>query len=333
MIKHRLRICAIALVLLFDKSCLLAQGSPERPVPAESPSPAMIRAFVFPGEGNKDSVQFSIKPREADAVPAILGVAEGGLAVLNPGYQPFKPGAVSVELRSGDKVLGSAAANLQTARAYSFVVSKSPSSDWQIKLYPDDPASRNAADRAMRVLNFPAGRETLITVDQGTETRVPGNSVQEFRAAAKPTGVRVSVLAPDGGPPAQTSVELDFPRIKSGYIVVVPDNLGRMRPQLIEGGYPEVAEVAPAAPAVAEVPLTPQQEKERQVSEAQAEVESQMAVINMFKARAARMGNATNSATFIQNKREAERKLAELKRNVEAARAALVPPPETAPAN
>jgi hypothetical protein len=45
----------------------------------------------------------------------------------------------------------------------------------------------------------------------------------------------------------------------------------------------------------------------------------------MIAAREARMG-AKASATLLENKREAEKKLAELKKEVEAARSAAPPP-------
>jgi hypothetical protein len=68
--------------------------------------------------------------------------------------------------------------------------------------------------------------------------------------------------------------------------------------------------------------LAPKQERQQHVSAAQAEVDSQMAVMTMFKARQAIMGNSTN-ATFLQRKREAEIKLGELRKKVEDARAAI----------
>ena len=71
----------------------------------------------------------------------------------------------------------------------------------------------------------------------------------------KVIGAKVSVLALDGGPPALNTMEMDFSALKSGYLVVVPDNLGRMRPQFIGGGYQEIQEVAPA-PVVAAAPMS-----------------------------------------------------------------------------
>ena len=289
----------------------------------EAPTSAMIRAFVIPAEGSKDSFQLAVESQKAGAeTTSQVVAATDGAPAFGASYKQISPGRAVLKLRTGDKVLADAAVTLQPSRAYTLVVWQSPSASWQIKCYSDDPASASATDKAVRVLNFPGGRETLITVDQGREMSVPGNAVQEIRSLAKLTSVSVKVLAADGGPPAQSRLELDLARLKSAYIVVVPDNVGRMRPQIVEGGYPDIAKVAPAAPTVPTVPLSPKQERQQQVSAAQAEVDSQMAVMTMFKARQASMGNSTN-ATFLQRKREAEIKLGELRKKVEDARAAI----------
>lgn len=305
-------------------------AGPRKPIDpgtADKPTPSMIRAFLVPAEGSKASLQFRVQPQQEDVAPQVVAATDGA-AVFNGAYQPIKPGGLAFELRSGEKVLASGSAPLQAARAYSFVAWESPSAGWQVKTFADDPATPNATDRAVRVLNFPAGRETLLTVAEGTEMKVPGNTVQEFRSAAKLTGVRVKVLAADGGPPAQSSVEMDFPRINSGYIVVVPDNLGRMRPQFLEGGYPEMEEVVAPAPVVASAPITPEEERKQMISAAQADLDSQKTVMSMIKAREAHMGTTTN-ATFLQIKREAEKNLEEMKRKLDAARAATPAPPST----
>jgi len=319
-------LCPLAPCMAQDESGPAAPVAPRKPVDpgtADKPTPAMIRAFLVPVEGSKTPLQFRAQPQQKDVAPAVVAATDGA-AVFNPGYQPLKPGSAAFELRSGDKVLGSGSVPLQPARAYSFVAWESPSAGWQIKAFADDPASPNAADRAVRVLNFPGGLDTLLSLDQGTEVKIPGNVVQEFRSAAKLIGAKVKVLAADGGPPAQSSLEMDFRSMNSGYIVVVPDNRGRMRPQFIEGGYPKVQLEAPASAVapVATVPLTPEQERNQRISAAQADLESQKSVMSMFKAREAHMGTATN-ASFLQRKREAEKKLGELRKKVEDARAAI----------
>jgi hypothetical protein len=287
----------------------------------------MVRAFVVPIEGGNLSLQLVVKPAQApeqDAPPRVLAATDSA-AVFAGDYDSIRPGGVVIELRSGDKVLVDGSVTLQPARAYTFVAWQSSSAGWQIKAFPDDPTTPNAADRAVRVLNFPAGRQTLLTIDQGAEIKVPANAVQEVRVAPKVTGAKVSVLAVDGGPPALNTMEMDFSTLKSGYIVVVPDNLGRMRPQFISGGYQEIQELAPE-PAVASVPMTAEAEKQSKVTQARMEMDHQQSILNMIKARQAAAGNSTN-ATLQQHRRDAENKLAELKKEAEAAaRSATTPP-------
>ena len=303
------------------------EGAAVRPSGKKESSPAMIRGFVVPREGSNLSLQLGIKPQQpsqADAPPQVVA-ATGGPATFESNYAPIKPGGVVIELRSGDKVLADGSVALQPARAYTFVAWQATADGWQIKAFPDDPTSPTAADRAVRVLNFPAGRETLLSIDGGAEVRVPTNTVQELRAPPKVIGVNVKVLASDGGPPTTSALEMDYTTLKSGYIVVVPDNLGRMRPQFIGGGYQEIQEVAPA-PAVAAAPMTAEDEKRAKITQARMEMDHQQSILNMIKARQAVAGNSTN-ATLQQHKRDAEKRITELKKEAEAAARPSAPPP------
>ena len=303
------------------------EGAALRPSEKKESSPAMIRGFVIPLEGSNVSLQLGIKPQQPSQVDAPLQVvaATAGPATFGSNYAPIKPGGVVIELRSGDKMLVDGSVTLQPARAYTFVAWQSSSAGWQLKAFPDDPTTPNAADRAVRVLNFPAGRETLLTIGQGAETKLPANAVQEVRVPPKVIGAKVSVLAPDGGPPALNTMEMDFSTLKSGYIVVVPDNLGRMRPQFIGGGYQEIQEVAPR-PVVAAAPVSAEEEKKEKISQARMEMDYQQSILKMIKARQAVAGNSTN-ATLLQHKRDAENRLAELKKEAQAAARPASPPP------
>ena len=302
-------------------------GGAVRPDGRKEASPAMIRGFVIPLEGSNVSLQLGIKPQQAsqaDAAPQVVA-ATAGPATFGSNYAPIKPGGVVIELRSGDKVLAGGSVALQPARAYTFVAWQASADGWQLKAFPDDPTTPNAADRAVRVLNFPAGRQTLLTIDQGAEIKVSANAVQEVRVPPKVIGAKVSVLALDGGPPALNTMEMDFSALKSGYIVVVPDNLGRMRPQFIGGGYQEIQEVAPA-PVVAAAPMSAEAEKQAKITQARMEMDHQQSILDMIKARQAVAGNSTN-ATLQQHKRDAENRIAELKKEAEAAARPAAPPP------
>jgi hypothetical protein len=325
------------ILVCLPAGAVLAQvGTGEEP-PAEggdkAPPQAMIRAFVVPGADSKQSLQIVVKPQKADAdlEPQVVAATDGP-AVFSGSYQATAPGAALIELRAGDKVLAKVAGSLRPARAYTFVAWQTPPSGWQIKAFPDDPASPNAADRALRILNFPAGRETLLSIDRGAETKVPGNVVQEIQAPAKVVVASVKVLALDGGPPALSSLEMDLTSSGHGYVVVVPDNLGRMRPRFIGGGYEAVKELEPSPARVSApvAPLTAQDVRKQRIGTAQMELDNQQTILNMINAREARMG-AKASATLLENKREAEKKLAELRKNLEAARSATPAPAPTVP--
>ena len=291
------------------------------------PPPAMIRAFVVPTGGGSGPLQVVAKSQkaDADAAPKVLAATDAD-AVFGSSYQPTGAGAAVIELRSGDKVLADTSGVLKPERAYTFIAWQESPTGWKIKAFPDDPASPNAADRALRVLNFPSGRQAFFSIDRGAETKLPGNAVAEFRAPNKVIGASVKVLAPDGGPPALSNLEVDFSILKSAYIVVVPDNQGRMRPQFIGGGYEEIPVLAPApAPATASDPVSPEAVKQQRINGARMELEHQQAILNMIKAREAAMGTNAN-ATLRETKLEAEKRLAELNNDLEAARSAAPPP-------
>ena len=325
---HLLTFLALALAMP-----ALAQVATEQQ-PAEGgekePVQAMVRAFVVPAEGTQESLELTLQPQnaEGDLTPRPLATTKGE-AVFNGSYQQVNPGRVLVELRAGDKVLAKTSGVLRPARAYTFAAWQDSSAGWQMKAFPDDPTSANAADRAVRVLNFPADRETLLSIDKGNEIKVPANAVEELRVPPKVVGASVKVLAPDGGPPALSTMEMDFTILKSGYIVVVPDNLGRMRPQFIGGGYEETPEVE-AAPATAAAPVSPEVAKRQRITGAQMELDQQKIVLEMIKAREAAAGG-NPSDTLRKNRLEAETRIAELQKNLEAARSSTPPPGSAGP--
>jgi hypothetical protein len=328
---HRF-LCLLAFVPWASAAAQVSAEQPAGEGGDKKPPQAMVRAFLVPSEGGGGSLQLVVKPQQADAgvAPQVVALSDGA-ATFSASYQRIDPGSVVLELRAGDKVLATDAGALRPARAYTFVAWQAPPGGWQIKAFPDDPASPSAADRALRILNFPAGRETLLSIDRGAETRVPGNAVQEIRAQAKVVAASVKVLAPDGGPPALSTLEIDYTTLGSGYLVVMPDNLGRMRPQFIGGGYEEEVELAPR-PTTAAAPVTVEAVREQRITGAQMELDQQETILKMIAAREAAMGGNA-SATLLENKREAEKRLAELKKNLEAARSAPARPGNAAPAS
>jgi hypothetical protein len=77
---------------------------------------------------------------------------------------------------------------------------------------------------------------------------------------------------------------------------------------------------------VAAAPVSAEEEKKEKISQARMEMDYQQSILKMIKARQAVAGNSTN-ATLLQHKRDAENRLAELKKEAEAAARPASPPP------
>lgn len=208
------------------------ESEQEAPAGREKPQ-AFLRGWIC---GADESPVFMVLIDEEGGVVQ-LAEAAGGAVSASELYQPFKPGRRAVELRSGKDVLARADAPLRKDGVYTLLAWKTGPS-WQTQLFSDAAAAPNAPDCPLRIVNFAGGRETLLSVDGGDDTKVSPNTVQEFRGPRKVSMVRVQVLSLDGGPPAQSSVEVDFRSIPSAYVVVGPDYRGRMRPRIISGGQP-----------------------------------------------------------------------------------------------
>ena len=148
------------------------EGAAVRPSEKKESPPAMIRAFIVPADDSKASLQLVVKPQKAEAnlAPQVVAATDGP-ATFGSNYDSIKPGGAAIELRSGDKVLAGGSVALKPARAYTFVAWQTSSADWQIKAFPDDPTTPNAADRAVRVLNFPAGLPHWESSDHRSEGR------------------------------------------------------------------------------------------------------------------------------------------------------------------
>jgi hypothetical protein len=231
---------ALTIPLLLFLTLILPAQEPDEDVPAGREAPqAYLRGWIY---GADESPVAMVLVDEEGGEPVPLAEAAGGAVSASELYQPLKPGRRAVELRSGEQVLARADAPLRKDGIYTLLAWKT-GAQWQTKLFSDAEGASNAPDRPLRIVNFAGGRETQLSVDGAAETKVAPDTVQEFRGPRKVSMVRVQVLALDGGPPAQSSVEVDFLSIPTAYVVVGPDYRGRMRPRIIVGGkMPEVAE-------------------------------------------------------------------------------------------
>jgi hypothetical protein len=238
---NRHLLCPWAMLLC---SAVVAQEPPPDPSEPDASKPAAgLRAWIFsPGD---ESVAILCKTA-ADEQPRTLATATGPQRVTDGTYQEFAPGRIELQVKGGDRVLATASGSLADGRQYT-VVAMPEGRDWKIKVFSDGPAKSGSGFRPLRVCNFAADRETVLLLPGAGETRIAANTLHELEVAPAVTGLTVRVLAADGGPPAQSSTEIDFVRAPSAYVVVGPDYRGRMRPRVIEGGSPPPEPAEPAA--------------------------------------------------------------------------------------
>jgi len=221
-------------LLLFLTPILQAQ-EPDQDVPAGREAPqAYLRGWIY---GSDESPVVMVLVDDEGGEPVPLAEAAGGAVSASELYQTLKPGRRTVELRSGEKVLARKEVALRKDEMGTLLAWRT-GAKWQTELFSDAAGASNAPDRPLRIINFAGGRETLLSIDGGAETKVAADTVQEFRGPRKVSMVRVQVLASDSGPPAQSSVEVNFRTVPSVYVVVGPDYRGRMRPRIILGGQP-----------------------------------------------------------------------------------------------
>lgn len=211
-------------------------------------SPAGLRAWIFP---RGDESMAVVCKTAADEQPRTLASATGAKRTTGEIYQEFAPGRIELQLKAGNRVVATAAGTLGEGRQYT-AIAMPDGGNWKIKVLADGPAKAGGSLRPLRVCNFAAGRETVLSLQGAADIKVAGDSLHETEVPPTLSGLTVRVLAADGGPPAQTSSEIDFVRAPSAYVVIGPDYLGRMQPRVILGGGASGASAEAAAEAAAE---------------------------------------------------------------------------------
>lgn len=228
----RIVISALLFVALSSGASLCMAQSPSEKS-AVGKSPAMLRAWMLPNNV-KDSCAISAQTKKDEKGQA-LATTSSGASSTNPAYREFDPGSVFIELNTGEKVVADLTANLESAKCYT-VIAWHDSGRWELKVFDDGPFPSNTPDRPLRLMNFAQGRQTLLQLENLTETKIPSETIKEFKLPSKLVAFTVKVLAPDGGSPAQSSGVVDFSSTPSAYVVISPDYRGRMRPRVINGG-------------------------------------------------------------------------------------------------
>lgn len=221
-----------------------AQEAPDQPREERRPA-ASLRSWMFPGN-NSDQAALTVKTATEDS-PRVLAQTQKGTSVSSEDYGALPPGNYTFEIKVGDQVVANETVILRDKRFYTALAWKEEGGKWALKFFADGPALPNSQDRPVRVLNFAKGRETLVSINGGPEAKVATDSVQEIKLAPKVSMITVKVMAPEGGPPAQSSLEMDLTSTPSAYVVIAPDYRGRMRPGILTGGEgtPVAAEPAP----------------------------------------------------------------------------------------
>jgi hypothetical protein len=220
--------CLIGLLL-----CSGAAQVDDVPSRSEEKAAAHLRGWVA-GSASSEAVSLLVQSSRDEQAQTIAS-AGGGETVVNPSYAQTQPGACQFQVKVGDKILKSVTTKLASNEFYT-AVAWSADGKWNLAVYDDGPFAKNVPDRPIRLMNFAGGRATLVSVENGSEIKVPGNAMQEIRVPPKLTAFTVKVLAPDGGAPAQSSGDIDFVSIPSAYVLIAPDYRGRMRPRVILGG-------------------------------------------------------------------------------------------------
>lgn len=193
-----------------------------------------LRGWIV-GSGGSEAVSlYAQGPKDEE--PRLFSSAAAGEKVVNPAYTKGVAGSFQFQIRSGEKILQSAKAELAENAAYT-VLAWRQDDQWKFEVYADGPFAKSVVDRPLRLMNFAGKRETLISIDNGPETKIAANRVEEFKVSGKLTSFTVKVLAADGGAPAESSGEVDFGVVPSAYVVIAPDYRGRMRPRVVSGGH------------------------------------------------------------------------------------------------
>lgn len=223
-----------------------AQDQPPGAVPAAERG-ASVRVWIFPGS-EKEKVEVAFSAGE-QSEKKVMAQTVAGESRSEEGYQPVAEGQLQSELRVGERVVSSTPVSIRKGGSYTLVV-WSNGAKWESKLFLDAGAAQKS-ERHVRVVNFADGREALLSIGGSKPSLVTGNTVAQFPA---PTGIAlisVEVLDPKGGPPALSSVEIDFSTFLNSYVVIAPDYRGRMRPRIIGGGRTKQSLAAEAAAVAA----------------------------------------------------------------------------------
>jgi hypothetical protein len=293
--------------------------------PAEEKAPAAIRSWLIPAPG-AGALNVRLRSASPDVAPVTLVSARGGAPSLDESYVSVPAGTYLVELLAADTAVASEKVVLEPGSQRTALFH--PGADGQMRpvVFRDAAKAPASALRALRVLNFAAGRATRLDLPGEKQAAVPANSVQEFQLPPQQLTVGVSVQAGDGGPPAQSFAVLDMGSSAASYLVVLPDSKGRMRPRFLAGAQPTPAPAAPLETPIVEV--TPEQLRNQRVGRLQMELDSHMARLAVLDASEKGPNKIENAA---QLRADLEKQIAETRRLIQGAKGGARAPAPSSP--
>jgi hypothetical protein len=315
-------------ILVCSAAALRAQPVGTEPAPA--PPTCAVRAWFFPG-ADQASVALRLRRPNVEE-PVMLGKTVGGTRSAPPFYGEQPAGNASFErVDTSGQVLATVPAALRGKMHYTLLASRT-GGGWKLETLIDT-VPPNAADRPLRVVNFARGRETILEFSPEKVEKIAPDSSRELRMPPKTGNFNVKVLAPDGGPAAETVAEIDYSEFPVAYVVVGPDHRDRMRPEVIPGGAPKATPTPPpVAPVEFDLAQERVKEREARVNAAKLErghLQSQMAIL---KAQIAEGVNVPENAAELQS--DLEKRMKDVEAETRGASTPATPAvPAPAPAN
>jgi len=302
-----------ALPLLFP---LLLAAQEETAAPAAEKPPAAIRCWIIPStDGREFTAQ--LRSPSPDVAPVVLASSRAGAPGLDEAYVSVPGGVFLVELLASASAVASEKLVLEPGSNRTVVFHPGADGQMQKVVFMDAARAPSSALRALRVLNFAAGRPTKLDLPGEKSVAVPANSVQEIKVPPQQMTVGVSVQTADGSPPAQTFAVVDAGSSAASYLAIIPDNKGRMRPRSLAGAMPTPAPAPP--PTAPFVEVTPEQVRSQRIGRLQMELDSHMARLAVLDASEKGPNKIQNAA---QLRTELEKQISETRRLIQGTKAA-----------
>jgi hypothetical protein len=311
------KVLPLFIVLLTFAHDLLPAQEPDVPTvdDAQAGVPAALRGWLLPG---KDSRSLLVRLRSAsgEVPPLSLASSPAGSPSLAEPFTSTLAGSYICELVAGDSVLVSKEIRLGAGKSLTLLCLAGADGKFEFRLFDDGPLPLPVGERFLRILNFADGREARLQIEGKEALSVAAESIKEAKLPPRQLPISVSVLAKDGGYPAQSFVMVDLAAAASSYLTIMPDSKGRMRPRFIAGAAPPPP--VPTAP----LPVAPEPTAEQVQAERVALLERDLdfAVARLALLDASKKGpNQNDNAS--QFRKELQQKIDKVRDQIQATKA------------